>query len=567
VVQTTEVDGVPVCWTDVPGPLRAGLVFRTGLVDEPLVRSGWTHAVEHLALAPLGVQPHAYNASVRLVTTVFVTEGKPEEVAAFLSAVCAALRDLPAADRLAGERRILAAEAARRGGNAPDELLMHRFGLDGYGAGARDEWGLPGATAEALRAFATERFTRGAAVAWLSGAPPAGLDLRLPDGPRTPPPDPAPLVADGPHAVAGGRGPALSLLVRGESELTLVDALLRDRLVERLRFADAVAYSPWTSLRRLRGDLGHLVLVADSAPDDDAAAAVGLRDVVDDVAERGVTPEEIATAAGRVDDDDRETSIGRIEATAGAALLGLPPPPERLGTAVAAVPPDRVQEVVAAARDTALLLVREPDDAPEGLDDLLPAWSPGLPGGEPRYAGDDERRRRRIVVTDEGIGQHSGRDQFVTVPWAALSGVLAWDDGTRHVLGTDAFVLRVEPGDVPDHETLRDLIDRYAGPGRIAPQGHREPAAGDVARYEAAYHERREQIAGMRVEQRRLGRVAAVSVAKLAGALALLLTAFALLFWGLAKLVGAGALRFAVPAVIGFLVVGWWQARKERQEG
>lgn len=75
-VERTDVDGVPVLWGDVPGPLRAGLVFRTGRVDEPFTRAGWTHLAEHLALSPLGLKPHM-NGTVTLVSTSFETSGSP----------------------------------------------------------------------------------------------------------------------------------------------------------------------------------------------------------------------------------------------------------------------------------------------------------------------------------------------------------------------------------------------------------------------------------------------------------------------------------------------------------
>ena len=36
----TEVDGVPVLWSPVDGPMVGALMFRTGLCDENLVRLG-----------------------------------------------------------------------------------------------------------------------------------------------------------------------------------------------------------------------------------------------------------------------------------------------------------------------------------------------------------------------------------------------------------------------------------------------------------------------------------------------------------------------------------------------
>jgi hypothetical protein len=42
----TEVDGIPVVWSEVPGPLRAGLLFRVGQADERLVERGVTHLAD-----------------------------------------------------------------------------------------------------------------------------------------------------------------------------------------------------------------------------------------------------------------------------------------------------------------------------------------------------------------------------------------------------------------------------------------------------------------------------------------------------------------------------------------
>lgn len=59
------VDGVPVVFADVPGPQRAGLVFRVGWSDEQIPLRGATHLVEHLSLSALGQQAYSFNGMVQ----------------------------------------------------------------------------------------------------------------------------------------------------------------------------------------------------------------------------------------------------------------------------------------------------------------------------------------------------------------------------------------------------------------------------------------------------------------------------------------------------------------------
>src|SRR5215469_1023455 len=90
-----EIDGVPVFWSDVGGPVSAGLLFRVGWSDEALSGRGLTHLVEHLALTHLGVDtPYVRNGFTEPATTRFVMSGTPEQAVEFLHGVCRALTDL-----------------------------------------------------------------------------------------------------------------------------------------------------------------------------------------------------------------------------------------------------------------------------------------------------------------------------------------------------------------------------------------------------------------------------------------------------------------------------------------
>src|SRR5829696_4350292 len=155
-VQKAEVDGVPVFWTDGPAPLAAVLLFRVGARDEPFVRRGVTHLVEHLAMSRLGRRHHDHNASVDLAVTSFEAAGSAEAVTAFLADVCAALQDLPV-DRLATERKVVAVEA--RHGSGPVEMdLMLRFGMRGPGMAAVDPPAPDALDAATVRDWAARHF-------------------------------------------------------------------------------------------------------------------------------------------------------------------------------------------------------------------------------------------------------------------------------------------------------------------------------------------------------------------------------------------------------------------------
>ena len=114
--ERTTVDGVPVFWLTVPGPIRAMLIFRVGVIDETLPTRGITHLVEHLALF-VTMQDAAMatrmNARVELHRTRFMAGGSADEIATFLGDVTSSLAALPF-DRLEDEKRILRTEAVNK---------------------------------------------------------------------------------------------------------------------------------------------------------------------------------------------------------------------------------------------------------------------------------------------------------------------------------------------------------------------------------------------------------------------------------------------------------------------
>ena len=188
-ITVTEVDGAPAVIAPGPGPLRAGLVFRVGAVDEDLTRRGITHMVQHLA-----EPPGTSGGLIRLGDTRFSAEGTPEEVVAYLHEVCARLSDLPW-DRRETVLLEMHAEVGALGDAFETRLLRWRYGPRDYGLNAFPEWGTEGLTRKQVRAWAARHFTAGNVALWVEGdGVPAGLRLRLPPGERVPLPPRVPAV-------------------------------------------------------------------------------------------------------------------------------------------------------------------------------------------------------------------------------------------------------------------------------------------------------------------------------------------------------------------------------------
>ncbi|HEY6793361.1 MAG TPA: hypothetical protein VI248_01620 [Kineosporiaceae bacterium] len=116
------------------------------------------------------------------------------------------------------------------------------------------------------------------AVLWLSGPPPAGLRLHLPDGAWQAPPDPHPVVV--PQLPAWFCGPApdsvgLLAVFDRAAAFGALEHVLAGRLVEELRTRRGVAYSPEAHREPLTGTVARLLVTTDVVPgrQEDAARA------------------------------------------------------------------------------------------------------------------------------------------------------------------------------------------------------------------------------------------------------------------------------------------------------
>ncbi len=230
-VHRTEVDGVPVFWSDLGRPtLRATLSFRIGQADEPLARRGLVHLIEHVALDGRWPVYLEVNGATGPISTTFLLDGPPELVVDALGLVTAAIGRLEPA-RLERETEILAAEAdVRVESRRAASPLVHRFGLVGPGVLAGGEFGLHTADADEVLAFAQEAFCRGNATLALTGPVPPRLHLHLPDDARRRPLPAWESFVAPPCAVEGREGEVILTALGADAPADLfVDYLMATR--------------------------------------------------------------------------------------------------------------------------------------------------------------------------------------------------------------------------------------------------------------------------------------------------------------------------------------------------
>lgn len=471
-VRWTEVDGVPVAWVDLKGPLRAGLAFRAGVANETLPLHGVTHLVEHLALHQMHDRPYGLNGMTDLTRTLFYAAGSPTEMKEFLGSICTRLGDL-ASDRVEVERQVLRAEADARTATYREGLLFWRYGAVAHGLAGLDEYGLRWLDADTVRWWATERFTRSNAILMLTGKPPRGLRLPLPDGPAHPP-----VVANAVEQVIPGwaatsaAGVALGAVAPRTRGAMLAAGLLDMELSRVLRFERGLTYSVGTGYEPLDATQAHVVFSADA----DEARHAEVRDaflgVVEHLAEHGIG--EALFAAGtarrdRIEDDDK--LLGYLNAVGSDFATGRAHEPvaERDADLLSATPDD-VDAVIRAIAESAMYVV------PHGIE--LPERYPPVPGWSADTVTGETFRRRdgngALVVGPEGVSRvHEGN--AVTVRWSETVGALWWGDGSRAVMGRDGFRVVVVPGDWERGTDVVARIDALAPRAVAVPMGDQGP--------------------------------------------------------------------------------------------
>lgn len=449
----TEIDNVKTIWAETPGPLRAGLMFRTGRTDETLVTAGHTHLIEHLTLSSVDDSPHQHNGFVSAIITGFLTVGQPQGVSDFLAKVCDTLQSLPE-KRLDDEKQVLAAESATRQHDFRSNLLVWRYGAAGHGLLGLPELGIQSATPEQLRNFSAQRFTMENAILWLSGPPPANLRLRLPHGEKQPLPALKSLQENFPCWLVDDfcGGVAVGATVPRISASSVFCEVASRHLREHLRMTSAVSYSPLVTYEHLDAETAHLVLYADSNKEHRVELAKLFGEVIEGLGH--ITASDIDAARRQI----HEYWVGSLA----------PPPADRLMVEVQRAATDWLFGRESESLETLAEEMRSVD-----TDDVSNFWSVArstsifaLPSGvqietwmgkqasitrTPAVQGhkvsnlDAPIQKEILVYGPEGVSLVWPDGTHHTVRYSTLAGVLQFEDGCLHLIGYDAVGVIIEP--------------------------------------------------------------------------------------------------------------------------
>ena len=449
----TEIDNVTTVWAEAPGPLRAGLLFRTGRADETLITAGQTHLIEHLTLSSIHDPAQHHNGFVGEIITGFFTMGQPAHVTDFLAKVCDTIQAIPG-DRLESEKQVLAAESATRRYDFRSNLLVWRYGAAGQGLTGMPEFGLQGITLKQIHDYSAQRFTRENAILWLSGQPPVGLHVRLPHGSKQPPPPLAPIQWTFPGWFVDDAcgGIAAGATVPRVSASTIFCEIASRRLREHLRMAKAVSYSPAVIYDHLDAETAHLILYADSDREHRTELVALFGEVL---AELGKMDEfEVERARQQIHEHwvgslapplaDRlmvETQRAAMDWLFGRKLESL----ESIAADMLSVTANDVSKFWRDAQSTTMFAL------PSGI--LLQPWMGRQipPSKVPAVEGqkvtslDAPIQQEHLVYGSDGVSVIWPSGLHFTVRYSQLAGALYYDDGCLCLISSDATTVTIEP--------------------------------------------------------------------------------------------------------------------------
>ncbi len=469
-VETTVVDGVRTFWVDSGRPtLAATLMFRVGQADEELATSGWVHLLEHLSLHGMPGGTLAVNGSVSALVTTLSLHGPREQVVAALGALTRRLAE-PDLGELDRERRVLAAEAATRGGPVARAFSL-RYGARGPGLVGHDDLGLGRAHPDALGALCRRVFCSGNATLALDGPPPEGLGLALPPGDALPE-RPARQVARSRTVYPDGAGLVLSGVVPRVGLTAMVPLVVEDALRRRLRERDGTAYSPYSTYEAVDAD--HAVVVAGS----DVSPAAGptllgtVLDLADELARHGPSADAYADMVAAVRQGHTDPyNVGLLSRRAAAqALRGREVQQlDDLLDELDSQTPEALVPALAAFRDS--LLVGAPPatsshprlrlvERPESV--ITPRGRRFRNAGWPANAS-------RLVVCDDALVLHDEHRRYRST-YDDVAGYLVWDGGARAVVTEDGWTTWLDPTEWRRGGRAVALIDATVPAERHLPQ-------------------------------------------------------------------------------------------------
>ncbi len=462
--QRTEVDGIPVWYSDVPGPCLAGLVFRVGRADESLPLGGVSHLVEHLALERLAAGDYDMNGSVRLLTTDLRISGTQEEAERFLREACESLSDLQL-DRLDIERRILRTEAFRSSGSA-GRTMTARFGNGTFGLVDWFELGLRSMTPDQVGAWCRERFNRANAVLWMTRPPTDALRLPLPEGSLFPPRplELSPYLVAPAHAHGPPGSMSCSMLARREMPLYVAVEVARRRAFDQIRREQGLSYSAFSWEERLGPDDSMMSVGIDALPDHEEDVTARFVALLEAVAAGPLTSEEVARACeASMPWSSTNPSRPAFEAArmaVGDLIEHAPTGWDELERQAETLTPEAVATAFATALETALLVVPE-DVEPGGRFEPVVAEPPSRRMQGRLYVRWDGNTVDEVIASPEGVSRATSIGSISSVDYDDCVAVTIDPRGTMWMFGRWGNEVRLDLNQLRrGHELAKIIQDR-----------------------------------------------------------------------------------------------------------
>ncbi|WP_020670692.1 M16 family metallopeptidase [Amycolatopsis nigrescens] len=428
-VNRTEVDGVPVFWNHRPGRLKASLIFGVGQAGEGFLDYGITHLVEHLVMRAVSTERYENNAATGVLNTSFEVASNPGTVIDHLARLCAALTDLDTGS-LDLERGVVTAEERDNGGPSIVEWLPSTlwFGNQAYGLLGNIQLAPVTADADRVRAWAARWFHRGNAALVLSGPPPHGLRLPLPDGPRGTPPRVTPFELLTPAWTAVPNGVLGCALVRWGPAMACALNVLENRLTEQLRHRDGLVYQVVSDFQLVGPELAVAGFGTDLPDADAGRAAEVIQSVLADLGRTGPTADELADDRASLAEGLEEPEFAEYTAVdaAMAELTGWPSVTEHQLSVLRGL---RAEDVAAAASELAgnLVLCTPGERPPAGLTELSGFPVPPVTGKPVKRSlfGSSVPKGYRLVSGPEGLTSYSSESDIpvAVVRFDDLAGV------------------------------------------------------------------------------------------------------------------------------------------------
>jgi len=502
-VRRTDIDGVPVFWTESSMPFVAYLLIRMGRVDETLLTSGLSHLLEHVVLSTEWPADE-FNATVTPLVTQFWFGGEQASATDRLTQTLAAISE-PPLPRIPREREILRTEEYGRGRSEYGTHSALRFGPLGIGLSNFREHGLQRATYNVVRDWFGRFGVNGNVAIGMTRPPRDDLRLLLPDGPRVqaPTPQPLPFLTYPLSFAQGADGSAgMSMLVRRTHATVVGLEILTHRLRQWLRHREGVTYHVGSTYDALTPDLAQLVVWADCRPESAEFARNAIVAAADELATAGPAEDELEQAI--------QEAVRRIESPEGVY--------ENIHYAAAQYldgePDATLEDVLEGRRALTPSLVAE--EFAYGFESLIVSAPHGTPqlGGrfapyplEPRiaitgrrYSPVDKERKDTLVVGTEGVAIEGPVRRAVA--FADAAAFLTWDDGSVGLYGTDGDYVLVDPADWKKGERAAADVAMHVDEGRaidVSSVPHPFEAA-DLLEGAAAFAEEHWELARIKLQ-------------------------------------------------------------------